>query len=122
MRKIPLALLCARGVFFVSHGIVFFLSRNARNSRNYASRAIRFFSPTDDTDNTDFSSSLFLMRCCCARRATDLHRFYSSGVVVSHGSFFSLTECTELTEMPMLRRLRYYRGCGAKKKQQASCV
>ena len=26
MRKIPLALLCARGVFFVSHGIVFSLT------------------------------------------------------------------------------------------------
>ena len=36
-----------------------------------------FFSPTDDTDNSDFSSSLFLMRCCFARRATDLHRYYS---------------------------------------------
>ena len=29
------------------------------------------FSPTDNTDNSDFSFSLFLMRCCFARRATD---------------------------------------------------
>ena len=66
--KIFTPLNCTKWNFFVSHG----------KHGTDASRAIRiFFPPTDDTDNSDFSFSLFLMRCCFARRATDLHRYYS---------------------------------------------
>ena len=61
MRKIPLALLCARGVFFVSHGSFF-------------AHGIVF----------------------CSRKF-----FY-----FTRNCFFYLTELTEFTETPMLRRLK----------------
>ena len=82
MRKIPLALLCARGVFlfhtelfFFSHGS-FLVSHGIHGIHGNADA-----SPAEDT---------------------------ISDVVVSHGSFlvshgfvFSLTECTDITEMTL---------------------
>ena len=99
------------GCFFVSHGIVFFLSRKffyfsrnflakgsktvgSLNPRNYASRAIRFFSPTDDTDNTDFNSSFSSIRSLAAQEValqicTDFTPpellFFTEVFFISHG-------------------------------------
>ena len=124
MRKIPLALLCARGVFFVSHGIVFFLSRN------FLLFLTEVFFHTECTECTEFylpqitqikkifylpdltirslAAQEVALQICTDFTPSEL-LFLTELFFFLTEVFFSLTEFTEFTEFtepPMLRRLK----------------